>query len=194
MLTRLKVSGFKNLVDVDVRFGPFTCVAGANGVGKSNLFDAIRFLSATADMRIPKILQLLQDIATDVDEPIGIDNPLRQVIINTHSPSVVMQVPDDSLLVAELKETVNLGKRFKRVSLACLPETWRQKDPEGVNDVPKNKLLAYLNPVVLGVSEPDGNGKVGNLQQSKPTQPQKLRVVDRTDLQPLIPGFPTELA
>lgn len=144
--------------------------------------------------RIPKILQLLQDIATDVDEPIGIDNPLRQVIINTHSPSVVMQVPDDSLLVAELKETVNLGKRFKRVSLACLPETWRQKDPEGVNHVPKNKLLAYLNPVVLGVSEPDGNGKVGNLQQSKPTQPQKLRVVDRTDLQPLIPGFPTELA
>lgn len=34
MLTRLKVSGFKNLVDVDVRFGPFTCIAGANGVGK----------------------------------------------------------------------------------------------------------------------------------------------------------------
>ena len=48
MLTRLKVSGFKNLVDVDVRFGPFTCVAGANGAGKSNLFDAIRFLSALA--------------------------------------------------------------------------------------------------------------------------------------------------
>lgn len=43
MLTRLKVSGFKNLVDVDVHFGPFTCIAGANGVGKSNLFDAILF-------------------------------------------------------------------------------------------------------------------------------------------------------
>ncbi|MEH2249804.1 AAA family ATPase [Nostoc sp.] len=142
--------------------------------------------------RIPKILQLLQDIATDVDEPIGIDNPLRQVIINTHSPSVVMQVPDDSLLVAELKETVDSGKRFKRVSFACLPETWRQKDPEGMNDVPKNKLLAYLNPVVLGESEPDSNGKVGNLQQSKPTQPKKHRVVDRADLQLLIPGFPTE--
>lgn len=48
MLTRLKVSGFKNLVDVDIRFGPFTCIAGPNGVGKSNLFDAIRFLSALA--------------------------------------------------------------------------------------------------------------------------------------------------
>ncbi len=41
MLTRLKVTGFKNLVDVDVRFGPFTCIAGPNGAGKSNLFDAI---------------------------------------------------------------------------------------------------------------------------------------------------------
>jgi len=49
MLTRLKVSGFKNLVDADIRFGAFTCVAGANGVGKSNLFDAVKFLSALAN-------------------------------------------------------------------------------------------------------------------------------------------------
>src|SRR4051812_31423787 len=49
MLTRLKVSGFKNLVDVDVRFGPFICIAGVNGSGKSNLFDAIRFLAALAE-------------------------------------------------------------------------------------------------------------------------------------------------
>ncbi len=49
MLTRLRVNGFKNLVDADIRFGPFTCVVGANGVGKSNLFDAIRFLSSLAD-------------------------------------------------------------------------------------------------------------------------------------------------
>lgn len=49
MLTRLKVSGFKNLVDTEVRFGPFTCIAGYNGVGKSNIFDAIRFLALLAD-------------------------------------------------------------------------------------------------------------------------------------------------
>ena len=49
MLTRLKVDGFKNLDGVDVRFGAFTCIAGSNGVGKSNLFDAIAFLSALAD-------------------------------------------------------------------------------------------------------------------------------------------------
>lgn len=49
MLTRLKVSGFKNLVETEVRFGPFTCIAGYNGVGKSNIFDAIRFLALLAD-------------------------------------------------------------------------------------------------------------------------------------------------
>lgn len=48
VLTRLQVDGFKNLGGVDLRFGPFTCVAGPNGVGKSNLFDAIGFLAALA--------------------------------------------------------------------------------------------------------------------------------------------------
>ena len=53
MLTRFEVSGFKNLNDVVVEFGPFTCVAGPNAVGKSNLFDAIRFLSGLADRCAP---------------------------------------------------------------------------------------------------------------------------------------------
>src|ERR1700726_5023161 len=61
MLTRFKVAGFKNLVDVDVRFGPFTCIAGVNGVGKSNLFDAIRFLSALADRPFLEAAKCVRD-------------------------------------------------------------------------------------------------------------------------------------
>ena len=49
MLTRLAVSGFKNLIDTELRFGPLTCIAGLNGMGKSNIFDAIHFLSLLAD-------------------------------------------------------------------------------------------------------------------------------------------------
>ncbi len=52
MLTRLRVKGFKSLEDIDVRFGPFTCIAGANGVGKSNLFDAILFLKNLSNSTI----------------------------------------------------------------------------------------------------------------------------------------------
>ena len=52
MLTRLEVDGFKNLVDFRVDFSPYTCIAGPNGVGKSNIFDAIHFLSLLADHSI----------------------------------------------------------------------------------------------------------------------------------------------
>jgi predicted ATPase len=49
VLTRLEVQGFKNLRDVAVDLGPFTCIAGANAAGKSNVFDAIQFLAELAD-------------------------------------------------------------------------------------------------------------------------------------------------
>jgi len=49
VLTRLQVRGFKNLRDVTIDFGPFTCIAGPNGAGKSNVFDAIQFLAELAD-------------------------------------------------------------------------------------------------------------------------------------------------
>lgn len=52
MLTRLKVQGCKSLADVGIRFGPLTCIAGANGAGQSNLFDAILLLRYLADLPI----------------------------------------------------------------------------------------------------------------------------------------------
>jgi predicted ATPase len=101
--------------------------------------------------RVPAMLDLLQSIATNANEEVDADNPLRQVIINTHSPAVVLQVPDSALLVAELKETVRSGQRFNRASFGYLPETWRadaaREAHERVRAISKGKLLAYLNPV-----------------------------------------------
>ncbi len=65
MLTRLEVDGFKNLIDFSIDFGPFTCLAGPNGVGKSNLFDAIRFLSLLTDHTL--VEAALQVRGTGVD-------------------------------------------------------------------------------------------------------------------------------
>jgi AAA15 family ATPase/GTPase len=45
MLIRLKVSGFKSLLDTELHFGPVTVMVGANASGKSNIFDAIQLLS-----------------------------------------------------------------------------------------------------------------------------------------------------
>lgn len=52
MITRIKIDGFKSLVENDIYLGPFTCIAGANSIGKSNFFDALAFLSNLADKTI----------------------------------------------------------------------------------------------------------------------------------------------
>lgn len=61
MLTRLKVLGFKSLLEAEVRFGPFSCIAGTNGSGKSNLFDAILFLRDLADHTIVEAAYRVRD-------------------------------------------------------------------------------------------------------------------------------------
>lgn len=133
--------------------------------------------------RIPAMLELLQDIAMDVDEPVGPDNPLRQVIINTHSPSVVAQIPDDSLLIAEPIETLLLGKRCKVVRFSTLPENWRLAASEKVHAVARGKLLSYLNPVPHEETG-YGYGKNGVPQTA---QKKSRRVIDRPDLQLSLP-------
>jgi predicted ATPase len=61
MLTRLRVKGFKNLLDCTVSFGPLTCIAGANAAGKSNLFDAIVFLRDLAELPIIEAASRVRD-------------------------------------------------------------------------------------------------------------------------------------
>ena len=89
--------------------------------------------------RIPAMLKLLKEIATATDDPIGPDNPLRQVIINTHSPSVVSEVDDDSLLFAQLHESVRDGQRFQSVQFACLTDTWRTDGKEPAEEVTEGR-------------------------------------------------------
>lgn len=101
--------------------------------------------------RIPAILRLLQDIATDANEPADDTNPLRQVIINTHSPSVVMAVPAESLLLAKSEPAKQNGSTFSKVVFACVPEgssgkNWRNSRSQECQQVTKSDLIAYLNP------------------------------------------------
>jgi predicted ATPase len=69
MLTRLHVKGFKNLLDVEVYLGPFTTIAGLNAVGKSNLFDAIRFLHLLTRHPIMEAVQFLREAKGKSPEP-----------------------------------------------------------------------------------------------------------------------------
>lgn len=134
--------------------------------------------------RIPAMLDLLQDIAMDTDELVGLDNPLRQVIINTHSPAVVAQIPEDCLLVAESIELNESGKRYKAVRFSPLQDTWRHKKSTGeITVVSKGKILSYLSPVAA--EDPDGYGVA---ERKNNIVPLKRRVIDRPDLQPYLPN------
>ena len=124
--------------------------------------------------RISAILELLRDIAVVTQEPIGPDNPLRQVIVNTHSPAVFQQVPEDSVVFVKAMETMD-GERnlFKRAHLCCMSNTWRAKGNEDLGAVAAGDILAYLNPVVPRDREEEG-------------AVEDTRVVDREDVQQLL--------
>lgn len=124
--------------------------------------------------KISAILDLLQGICTDITQPVSDDNPLRQVIINTHSPSVVQLVPENSLLVAELKEAKTPdGVRYRRVVYSPLPNTWRTKIEDNTfKPVSLGKLLSYLLPP---------NPSEESTQQK--TVVKLKRVKDRPDIQ-----------
>jgi predicted ATPase len=51
-----------------VDFGPFTCIPGANGVGKSNVFDAIQFLALLSDR---PLMEAAEAVRTTRDERAG---------------------------------------------------------------------------------------------------------------------------
>jgi predicted ATPase len=95
--------------------------------------------------RIPAILNLLSDIAVDTELPVDDSNPLRQVIINTHSPAVVQQVPADAVLFAETAPAWNTqGRTFEQLNFKVLPDTWRASVSDAGSVVSRGSLLAYL--------------------------------------------------
>lgn len=141
--------------------------------------------------RIPAMLNLLRDIATDPEEPLDESNPLRQVIVNTHSPAVVLEVPEDTLLVVEAREDLLNGGRLRRAVFSHLPDTWRAKADPKARTVPKGKLLSYLNPVSSSDEALESfYASVGRRDLSSQRKGRR-RVVDRDDLQQYLP-FPAK--
>lgn len=49
MIRQLKIRGFKSITDLDIELGMVNCFIGANGVGKSNVLEALGVLGAAAN-------------------------------------------------------------------------------------------------------------------------------------------------
>jgi len=73
--------------------------------------------------RVAPMVRLLKDFAVDPQQAVDTNNPLRQVIVNTHSPLVYQQVDDADVVFLESVERVGARGRIARVEV---PQgTWR---------------------------------------------------------------------
>ncbi len=133
--------------------------------------------------RIPAMLSLLRDIAVDVEKPVGPDNPLRQVIINTHSPALLALIPGESLLLAELVEESDRGVMYRSARFSSLPDTWRQHAPEKPATVSQESLPSYLQPVVSAQPDHENPGT----KRERDAGGSKQRLSERSDPHPLLP-------
>jgi hypothetical protein len=134
--------------------------------------------------RIPAMLRLLQDLAVDSMSPVADDNPLRQVIINTHSPAVAAQVPESSLLVAVPQATEWNGRRGTAPAFRWLPGTWRAQAWPNVSPVPLGQVVSYLNPLEPAPAE---DPRPAQKDAGRPDPGRDRRVIDRDDIQRWLP-------
>lgn len=140
MLTRLYINGFKNLKNVEIAFGSFTCIAGTNGVGKSNLFDAIMFLRDLTDYS-------LREAAARVRDPMGRSGDLKAIFQQTTS-AVVQSMTFEADFVVPKKITDDFGREatpsttFLRYKLALKYVPRTVSDPERIEIVEEE--LGYI--------------------------------------------------
>ena len=122
--------------------------------------------------RVPAVLRLLRDIAVDTRQAAGPENPLRQVIVNTHSPAVLQQVPQESVVSVKVVEAMDGKGLPKKARFFCLPDTWRAKNSGEPDTIDLGDLIAFLNPVLR--------------KDQLEAEAKEKRVVDREDVRQLL--------
>ena len=97
---------------------------------------------------LPAMHQLLKDIAVDVQQPAdgeNNDNPLRQVIVATHSPYFIQLHDHNDLLLAR-PAIVETPEGVSSHQLECLPVRGGWRCREGDTAVDRLDLESYLQP------------------------------------------------
>lgn len=197
MLTRLEVDGFKNLSGLAVDFGPFTCIAGANGVGKSNVFDAIQFLSLLADH---PLMEAAEAVRSTRDERTGdardllwsgaADTPMRFAAEMLVPPEVEddfgqIAQPSISFLRYELEIGYTDGEFDRRGRLVLLAErlvhinvgeaAGRLRFPHSAKDFRRHVVFGRRSGVAFISTRQDGSERVITVHQDGGSRGQPRR-------------------
>ncbi len=133
--------------------------------------------------RIPAMLRLLRDISVDTEESVGPENPLRQVIVNTHSPAVVGEVQDDDLLLATTEIVPFEQQWCPTPSLRWMDDTWRAAAGKGMPAIAPGVVVSYLNP-----HRPKAESGEVEYLSGEERRRRGSRVIDRSEIQMWLPG------
>lgn len=94
--------------------------------------------------RIPVMVNLLRDIAVGPQYAVDADNPLRQVVVNTHSPLVVKHVNQHELVYFDEEHVLRNGQNGRVAAIRVPPFSWRARTSEAPAVVAPGQLVAYL--------------------------------------------------
>ena len=94
--------------------------------------------------RLEAMNRLLHDIAVDADEPVAADNPLRQVIVATHSPYFVqLQSPEEIVLAKNTAVKSPSGGAVWPLKCYPLQDSWRDRT-ESEDDTKRSNGVGTL--------------------------------------------------
>ncbi len=105
--------------------------------------------------RIPIMVELLRDIAVDPNFAVDEDNPLRQVVVNTHSPLVVQHISQNDLVYFTEENVLRNGQKGRVAAIRVPPESWRAHTADAPAMVAPGQLVAYLGNTADGWFEMD---------------------------------------
>jgi predicted ATPase len=132
MITKIEIDGFKTLNHFKIELSPLVIIAGANGSGKSNLFDAILLLSRLAETDLKSAFQEQRGEARELftQYPDGnYANEMRFVV--------------EVLVDREVKDSWGSENKLKYTRLKYTLKISRDKDKRGLDRlyITKEELL-----------------------------------------------------
>lgn len=214
MLTRLEVDGFKSLSGFSIDLEPFTVLVGPNGVGKSNVLEAIGLVARLANGRPEEVLKGGRGRASDQFTRAGAEVAQTMKIAlesfePDHQPAEDFKWADRYRYEIELAK-VGTGSGVEHVKLQrhvhLLPgstDTWLADHPEwaklvvGTPDRPEEALplFDYLELHSAQPREPSDRIDSGRLASDASNLPSVLAALSevtlgeiRARLAGLVPG------
>nr|WP_272891899.1 ATP-binding protein [Stutzerimonas stutzeri] len=93
--------------------------------------------------KMASMLQLLKELAVDSNQEVNEGNPMRQILIATHSPVLVgLESPDDLIYADVVKVKGPDGKPASTIRCKFLPESWQSRS--GAERINKGSIISYL--------------------------------------------------